>query len=100
MAGLAQQSAGIPEGQENYQGESQEGPQAEQLEGQVGVQQVVQLLMQGADPEQLVQQGIPVEIIQQAIQMIMAQEQQAQQQQAPANTEQGLAMTAGAGGIQ
>lgn len=49
------------------------------------VEQVVQMLVQGADPEQLLQQGIPVEVIMQAIQVI---EQQMAAQQAP---DQGLA---------
>ncbi len=58
---------------------------------QVQVQDVVNMLMQGVDPEQLMQQGVPVEIIQEAIQIIMAQEQQAQAQSAPPATDAGLA---------
>ena len=60
---------------------------------QIAVQDVVNMLMQGVPPEQLVQQGVPVEMIQEAIQIIMAQEQQAQQAQAPAQTDAGLAST-------
>lgn len=57
------------------------------------VQEVVQLLMQGANPEELVQQGVPVEIIQAAIEIIMAQEQQQAETGSVPNTEAGLAMT-------
>lgn len=62
---------------------------------QMMVQQVVQLLMEGVAPEELLQQGVPMEVIQEAIAIIQAQEQQAMTQQAPANTEAGLAMMAG-----
>jgi len=57
------------------------------------IQQVVQMLMEGVDPEQLVQQGVPIEIIQAAIEIIMAQEQQAQNNATPAATQGGLAAT-------
>jgi ribose 5-phosphate isomerase len=78
----------------------------EGLAGQMGqgqgagsemVQQVVQLLMQGVSPEELVQQGVPIEVIQEAIAMIQAQEQQEMAMQQPAHTEGGLAMTSGRG---
>lgn len=62
---------------------------------QVSVEQVLEMLMQGADPEQLLKQGIPMEIIEQALQIIMQQQQQGQQApQQPAQTEAGLAMSA------
>lgn len=51
----------------------------------ITVEQIIQMLMQGVDPEELVQQGIPPELIMQAIQVI---EQQMAAQQSP---EQGLA---------
>lgn len=70
--GLAQQSAGTPK---------------------VTLDQVVGLLMQGVNPEQLLQQGVPIELIQEAIQFIMAQEQQEQTVSQPANTNAGLAAT-------
>ena len=54
---------------------------------QVSMQQVVQMLMQGAEPEELVQMGIPEEMVTQAIQALM-QQMQAQQ---PAQQEGGLA---------
>jgi len=44
------------------------------------LKQVVELLMQGVSPEELMQQGVPQEVIQAAMQII--QQQQAQQQQA------------------
>lgn len=57
---------------------------------QVSVRQVVQMLMQGAEPEELVQMGIPEEIVTQAIQALM-QQMQAQQS---AQQEGGLAAMA------
>ena len=57
---------------------------------QVSVRQVVQMLMQGAEPEELVQMGIPEEMVTQAIQTLM-QQMQAQQ---PAQQEGGLAAMA------
>ena len=62
---------------------------------QMMVQQVVQLLMEGVAPEELLQQGVPMEVIQEASAIIQAQEQQMATQQSPANTESGLAMMAG-----
>jgi len=82
--GLAAQQGGQPQmGQ----------PQGGDMEAIL--QQVVQLLMQGIDPEELLEQGVPMEIIKQAVQIVMAQQQQQQQSQAPASTEAGLAMSAG-----
>lgn len=60
---------------------------------QMAVQEVVAMLVQGADPEQLLQQGIPMEVIREAIQIIMAQEQQLQAQSQPPTTNAGLAAT-------
>lgn len=57
---------------------------------QISVQQIVQMLMQGAEPEELVQMGIPEEMVTQAIQVLM-QQMQAQQ---PAQQEGGLAAMA------
>ena len=57
---------------------------------QINVQQIVQMLMQGAEPEELVQMGIPEEMVTQAIQTLM-QQMQAQQ---PAQQEGGLAAMA------
>lgn len=66
---------------------------AQQSVQQVTVEQVIELLMQGIPPEDLVQQGVPVEVIEQAIQTIMAQQQPVQ----PESPSQGLAMTMGTG---
>lgn len=58
------------------------------------VEEVVQMLMQGADPEELLQQGVPMEIIKTAIELIMAQEQQQATTRSVPATDSGLAMTA------
>lgn len=55
--------------------------------GQYGLRDVVAMLMQGADPEDLVEMGIPKELVLQAMQELTTQ-MQAQQ---PANQEGGLA---------
>ena len=50
--------------------------------GQQDVQQVIELLMKGATPEELLQMGIPEQVIMEAIQMLkQAQAQQEAQQQ-------------------
>jgi hypothetical protein len=72
------------------QGLAQQMAQPQQAQGgqdemMAMVEKVIQLLMQGADPDDLVKQGVPAEVIMQAIQII---EQQMAAQQAP---EQGLA---------
>ena len=62
-----------------------------QQEGQEEiVEQVIQALMQGMSPEELLQQGVPAEIIQMAIQMIK-QQMQASQSPTPAAEQGGLA---------
>jgi hypothetical protein len=68
--GLAAQQAGI--------GEVQQTPSSITLE------QVMQALVAGATPEELVQAGVPVELIKRAMQMINSQTQ-------PAPEEAGLA---------
>lgn len=82
--GLAGQAADMQQGPRDMQ-------QAQQQ--MISVDEVAALLMQGVDPEELVRKGVPVQVIEQAIQMIMAQEQQAQAQQQPAQTPAGLAAT-------
>ena len=73
MEGLAQQMTGAPVPQ--------------QQQGMPSIEQIIELLMQGMDPEELVSQGIPPELIMQAIevleQQLAAQEGQAPQQAAP-----------------
>ena len=63
MTGLAQQMA---------------GPQQVAMPT---VDEVMALLMQGIDPQKLVEQGIPPELVMQAVEML--QQQMAAQQQAP-----------------
>jgi len=82
MEGLAQQMAGAPAQQMAQQMAPQGGGQDEMAM----IQQIVEMLMQGADPEQLVQQGVPPELIMAAIEML---EQQLAAQQGP----QGLAQS-------
>lgn len=72
MEGLAQQMAGAPAQQ-----------QAPQVDAQM-IEQIIQLLMQGVDPEELVKQGIPPEVIMQAIEILEQQMAAQGQQQAPA----------------
>lgn len=55
------------------------------------VEQIVALLMQGIDPQKLVEQGIPPEMVMEAIQLL---EQQMAAQQSP---DQGLAAQAAGG---
>lgn len=82
MDGLAQQMAG-PQAQAQQpmpqQGMAQEASQ----QGMPTVEQVVELLMQGADPKELVEKGVPPELIMQAIQIIEQQMAGQEQQQAP-----------------
>jgi hypothetical protein len=75
MNGLAQQTAGPQQGMG-------------QGAGQPTIEQVMQMLAQGASPEKLVQMGVPPEMIQAAIEALMGQQGQ-QQQMAP--EQEGLA---------
>jgi hypothetical protein len=77
MEGLAQQMAGQPAQKQNAQ-------------GMPTVEQIIEMLLQGADPDELVQMGIPPELLMQAIEVL---EQQAAAQQVPAE-QQGLATQA------
>ena len=54
------------------------------------VAQIVELLMQGITPEELLQQGVPQELVMKAIEMVKAQQAQ-QQQMAPQQQDPGLA---------
>ena len=62
---------------------------------QAMVQQVVAMLMEGMDPEELLQQGVPMDVIEEAISILLAQEQGMSNAQAAPATEAGLAMTMG-----
>lgn len=54
------------------------------------ISQIVELLMQGVTPEELLQQGVPQELVMKAIEIMKAQQAQ-QQQMAPAPQDPGLA---------
>ena len=54
------------------------------------VSQIVELLMQGVTPEELLRQGVPQELVMKAIEMVKAQQAQ-QQQMAPQQQDPGLA---------
>ena len=56
------------------------------------LEEVIRLLTQGVDPEELVQQGVPVDIIKQAMEIIMSQAP-VEGQMGPPSSEAGLAMT-------
>lgn len=56
------------------------------------LEEVIRLLTQGVDPEELVQQGVPIDIIKQAMEIIMSQAP-AEGQMGPPSSEAGLAMT-------
>lgn len=59
----------------------QSNPQEEQAEM---IQQVMQMLMQGATPKQLMQQGVPKEVIMQAMEMLKQMGPQSAPQPDPA----------------
>ena len=54
------------------------------------ISQIVELLMQGVTVEELLRQGVPQELVMQAVEMMKAQQIQ-QQQMAPAPQDPGLA---------
>ena len=47
------------------------------------LEQVVEALLNGADPEELLQQGVPIELLKQAAELILAQTQGGAPTQAP-----------------
>ena len=51
---------------------------------QITVEQVIQMLMEGAKPEDLARQGVPVELIQAALQQLMQMMEQDKGAQTPA----------------
>lgn len=55
--------------------QSQAGQEAQM---QQAVQQIVELLMQGVRPEELIQQGVPQELVMKAIEIVKAQQGQQQ----------------------
>ena len=54
------------------------------------ISQIVELLMQGVTPDELIKQGVPQELVMKAIEMLKAQQAQ-QQQMAPQPQDPGLA---------
>ena len=54
------------------------------------ISQIVELLMQGVTPEELLQQGVPQELVMKAVEIMKAQQAQ-QQQMAPQQQDPGLA---------
>jgi hypothetical protein len=99
MAGLAQELAGSPSAPMNPQNASMvpQGAPSGQA-AMPSLEEVINLLMQGADPEELVQMGVPPELIMEAISVI-EQQMQAQggqpAQAAAAPQEPGLAQSMG-----
>lgn len=57
---------------------AQGAQQGQQQQLQQMLQQVIQMLMQGANPDDLIKQGVPPEVVQQAIQIIQQQQGQPQ----------------------
>ena len=51
-----------------------------QDQAMMAIQQIMELLMQGVTPEELLQQGVPQELVMKAIEMVKAQQAQQQQQ--------------------
>ena len=72
----------------------EEGLAAQAGQGQdqamMAIQQIVELLMQGVTPEELLQQGVPQELVMKAIEMVKAQQAQ-QQRMTPQQQDPGLA---------
>ena len=62
------------------QGEQQAGQEAQM---QQAIQQIVELLMQGVKPEELIQQGVDPKLVEQAVSLLRQQQQLTPQQQDP-----------------
>jgi hypothetical protein len=72
-------------------GSMMEQPQQGGMQGAMpSVEEIVALLMQGIDPQKLVEQGIPPELVMQAVEMLQ-QQMAAQQQAIPVEQQGGLA---------
>ena len=96
MDGLAAQMGGQPTALPQQIGRQAGGQgQQQQRQGNMpSVGEVISLLMQGVDPQKLIEMGVPQELIMQAIQIL--EQQLAQQEQSNTPTEsapeaQGLA---------
>lgn len=71
---------------------------------QISPEEIAELLMQGVDPEELLKRGVPIEVVKQAIQMVMQMEQQQQgvqpdSRQVMAEPGDGLARMASVGAV-
>ena len=53
------------------------------IETQTGVQEIIDMLMNGISPEDLINQGVPVELVEQAIAMISQRQSVGQQRVTP-----------------
>jgi len=101
--GLAQSvSQPTPRGQGRM--EKMQGPKEAMPKGRMpknptpaptGVNDVVQMLLQGADPDELIDKGIPMDMIQKAIEIILAEEEGMEADVAEPSTEAGLAAMMG-----
>ena len=99
MDGLAAQMGGQPTAPSQTMGRQAggqgRGQGQQQRQGKMpSVEEVITLLMQGVDPQKLIEMGVPQELIMQAIQVL--EQQLAQQEQSgapvePAPQAQGLA---------
>lgn len=52
-----------------------------QDQAMMAIQQIMELLMQGVTPEELLQQGVPQELVMKAVELMKAQQGQQQQAQ-------------------
>lgn len=59
------------------------------------VGEVVNLLMEGVNPEDLLAQGVPMDIIQEAIEIVLAEADMMEQQSMQPTTEAGMQMAPG-----
>ena len=95
MDGLAAQMGGQPTAPSQTMGRQAGGQGQQQRQGKMpSVEEVIALLMQGVDPQKLIEMGIPQELIMQAIQVLeqqLAQQEQPSAPVEPAPQAQGLA---------
>lgn len=60
------------------------------------IQQIVEMLLDGADPQELIDQGVPAALVEAAVEMIMSQSPQGAATAAPVSSA-GAEMVSGAG---
>ncbi len=66
--------------------------QPQQGDQEALLQEIIQLLMKGVSPDELVAQGVPQELVAKAVQIVLAEQEQAPVEQVP-STPSGLAAT-------